>query len=152
MGFERQYASTFELWIAVVGWFVVMAGNTTRRAPLWFSLAFVVLAISVFSWGLGYKLSLYNASPSSFHRVPTATLLSGDEQNTSDHTILRGDFSGVPPVQVELAMFMVLPFAVLALMSATVKQQEQDTADSSLNRRVAALNSFFFRPPPQIYA
>ena len=126
--------------------------KTTRHTPLWFSLAFVLLAFSIFSWGLGYKLSLYHPSPSAIHSAPTAKLMSGDEQNTSDHAILSFDFSGLPPVEGELAMLFMLPFAAFCLTGLTVKQWELDTAGTSLFRRRAALHSFFFRPPPHVHA
>lgn len=126
--------------------------KTTRRTPVWFSLAFVLLAFSIFSWGLGYKLSLYHSSPSTFHSAPTAKLMSGDEQNTSDHAILSFDFSGHPPLEGDLAMLFLLPFAAFCLTGLTVKQWELDTAGASPGRRRAALSSFFFRPPPHVHA
>jgi hypothetical protein len=129
-----------------------MVATTTRRTPLWFSLAFIMLAFSIFSWGLGYKLSLYTATPSSFHRVPSAKLLSGDEQNISDQTILSGDLRGLPPVEVEFAILLLLPFAAFAATVAGVKQWELSAAESLRDRRRSALDSFSFRPPPQIQA
>ncbi|MBW4038542.1 MAG: hypothetical protein HIU91_06630 [Acidobacteria bacterium] len=126
--------------------------KTTRRTPLWFSLAFVLLAISIFSWGLGYKLSLYHGSPTSLHRVPSAKLLTGDEQNTSDHAILSFDFGGLPLIEGGLALLLMLPFAAYCMGKTTVRQWELDTAGTSLYRRRAAFHSFFFRPPPPIHA
>lgn len=126
--------------------------KTTRRTPLWFSMAFVLLAFSIFSWGLGYKLSLYHASPSSFHSVPTAKLMSGDEQNTSDHAILSFDFAGLPLVEGALALLLMIPFTAFCLTGLRLKQWELDTAETLLGRRRAAFDSFFFRPPPYVSA
>jgi hypothetical protein len=118
---------------------------------MWFSLVFVLLAISIFSWGLGYKLSLYHGSPSSLHSVPSAKLLTGDEQNTSDHAILTFDFSGLPLIEGGLALLLMLPFACYRLGKTTVRQWELDTAGASVGRRQASLHSFFFRPPPPLH-
>lgn len=128
--------------------------RTPRRTPLWSSLVFVLLAFSVFSWGLGYKLSLYHASPSSVHSAPTAKLISGDEQNTSDHAILGFDVRGLPPVGGHLAVLFLLPFAALCLTGLTARlgQWELDTAETSPVRRRAALYRFFFHPPPSLHA
>lgn len=129
-----------------------MVPPTTRRIPLWFSLAFVLLAVSIFSWGLGYKLSLYNVTPSSFHRVPSAKLLAGDEQNTSDQTILSGNLRALPFARIEFAVFLLLPFVVFAATVAGIRQWELHAAESLLGRYRSALDSFSFRPPPHFQA
>ena len=46
------------------------------------TFVFLVLAISVFTWGLQYKLSLYDPPHSNSHAIPEAKLLSRDEQPT----------------------------------------------------------------------
>jgi hypothetical protein len=125
--------------------------KTKRPLPMWLSLVFVLLAISIFSWGLGYKLSLYHASSSSLHSVPSAKLLSGDEQNTSDHAIHTFDFSGLPLIDGSFALLLLLPLAWYRIGKTTVRQWELDTAGASVGRRQASLYSFFFRPPPSLH-
>ena len=48
-----------------------------------FSFVFLGLAISVFAWGLQYKLSLYDPPHSTSHEIPEAKLLSRNEQATA---------------------------------------------------------------------
>jgi hypothetical protein len=133
-------------------WFAVIELKTRRPKPLWFSLVFVLLAISVFSWGLGYKLSLYHGSSSRLHSLPSAKLVTGDEQNTSDHAILSFDSSGLPLIEGGgLTLLLMLPFVGNRIGKITVRQWELDTAGASVGRRQASLSSFFFRPPPPLH-
>lgn len=124
--------------------------NPKRRALPWFWLGFIALAIAVFTWGLGYKLSLYDPPQAKSHEIPQAKLLSKNEQaiavqspllkNTKDpSTALRKVLAGV-----------VLFFAVTLgrQMAATFHRNMPDTGTPCLSRRFAALTSFFFRPPP----
>lgn len=106
------------------------------------------LALCVFSWGLQYKLSLYNPPNASFHRVPKATLLSKNEQSTiyeesaSSKTkllvkILRGEtYRGL---LILIAAFVLgLPIVI----------QNQRWANASWRIRRVTLDAFFVRPPP----
>jgi hypothetical protein len=56
------------------------------RTP--FFLILLGLGLSVFGWGLQYKLSLYDPPQASSHQMPQAKLLSQDEQATAAHTSL----------------------------------------------------------------
>lgn len=64
---------------------------TTRRNL--YTLFFLGLAVSVFGWGLKYKLSLYDAPH--LQLIPAAKLLSKNERlNVAEHTVLSS--SGTP--------------------------------------------------------
>jgi len=52
-----------------------------RRSGFFGIHAFLGLAICVFSWGLQYKLSLYDPPQAVSHQFPTAKLLSKNEQS-----------------------------------------------------------------------
>jgi hypothetical protein len=109
-------------------------------------LVFAGLALSVFMWGLGYKLSLFDVQQASVHRIPMAKLLSGDENSRS---------TGRASVSVDPNHSGIIVAPMLALLAILV-------ADSKLNSEVrsfkmppprsfvsrAVLNAFFFRPPP----
>ncbi len=123
--------------------------NPTRRARLWFSIAFAALALLVFAWGLGYKLSLYAPPQSNSHLLPHAKLLSKNERIITEASPLIDD--SVPPSPVAqgvLPWLVMLPFAVLLLKTPTFSLWEVEATRSWHLRRLSCLNIFFFRPPP----
>jgi hypothetical protein len=123
--------------------------NPTRKARLWFSIAFVTLALSVFIWGLGYKLSLYAPPQSESHLIPKAKLLSKNERNVREKVPLIDDSRPPSPVaQRVLPWLVMLSFAALLLKTPTLSLWELDAARSWHLRRLPCLNSFFSRPPP----
>ena len=123
--------------------------NTTRRARFWFSIAFLALTVSVFAWGLGYKLSLYDPPQSSSHLMPAAKLLSKNEQTGSEASAALVDAPTPPaPLHGVLLWWAVLPFVVLLLNPSAASVCAPEHARSWHLRRLPALNSFFFRPPP----
>jgi hypothetical protein len=123
--------------------------NPTRRARLWFSIAFVALALCVVSWGLGYKLSLYAPPQSNSHLLPHAKLLSKNERIVREKSPLIDD--SVPPSPVArgvLLLWVTFPFAALLLKTPTFRLWELEAKRAWHLRRLSCLNSFFFRPPP----
>ena len=123
--------------------------NTTRCARFWFSIAFVALMVSVFSWGLGYKLSLYDPPQSSSHLMPAAKLLSKSERTVSEKDAVL-DSIAIPPVPTRgvLLLWAVLPLAIHVLEALACSVCEPEHNRSWHLRRLPGLNSFFFRPPP----
>ena len=61
---------------------IVRSAHQNRPKLSRFSFVFLGLAISVFAWGLQYKLSLYDPPHCSSHEIPEAKLLSRNEQAT----------------------------------------------------------------------
>ena len=77
-----------------------------------FSFVFLGLAISVFAWGLQYKLSLYDPPHCSSHEIPEAKLLSRNEQAT----VAEGFFVSSTKAWPVIAQF--LPFSLLVFSSS----------------------------------
>jgi hypothetical protein len=124
--------------------------NPTRCARLWFSIAFVALALSVFSWGIGYKLSLYDPPQSNSHLTPKAKLLSKNERIVREISpLIDGSMQLSPVTQGVLFWWIMLPVAVLLLKTPAFSVWELEATKSwQLRRRLSCLNIFFFRPPP----
>jgi len=123
--------------------------NSTRHARLWFSIAFVTLALSVFSWGLGYKLSLYDPPQSSSHLLPPAKLLSKNERIVREKSPLIDDSVVFSPVaQGILLWWLMLPFAAFLPKMLALCPWELDPIRSWHLRYLPYLNRFSFRPPP----
>lgn len=124
--------------------------QSTRRVPLWLSLGFPALALFVFSWGLGYKLSLYDPPQSMARLMPSAKLLSKNEQSIGRQSALTADFD-TRPVQLHSTwpgVAAILPLAALLLwIAAPVRRLHRPAWVSRIYRR-AGLAGFFFRPPP----
>jgi hypothetical protein len=109
-------------------------------------LVFAGLAISVFMWGLGYKLSLYDVQQASVHRIPMAKLLSGDENSRSTgraSVSVDSPQSGI--IVAPILAFLAILVAVSKLNS-DVRSFKLPPARSFVSS--AVLNAFFFRPPP----
>jgi hypothetical protein len=111
-------------------------------------LVFAGLAISVFMWGLGYKLSLYDVQQASVHRIPMAKLLSGDENYRSTGRASGSASADSPHSGIIVAPILAL-LAILAAVSklnSEVRSFKMPPPRSFVSR--AVLNAFFFRPPP----
>jgi hypothetical protein len=109
-------------------------------------LVFAGLALSVFMWGLGYKLSLYDVQQSTVHRIPMAKLLSGDENSRSTG---RASVSVDPPqsgIIVASILALLAIFVAVSKLNSEVRSFKMPPARSFVSR--AVLNAFFFRPPP----
>jgi hypothetical protein len=108
----------------------------------------VALAISVFSWGLGYKLSLYEPHQSNAHLIIQAKLLSKNERAVAKKSDLGGDYLPPPPAQEALPFCIALCLAAFALNPPTFVLSKIEPIVCWHRRRSTSLTSFFFRPPP----
>ena len=123
--------------------------SPSRKRPFWLSLIGLVLALFVFTWGLQYKLSLYNAND---HEIP-AKLLSKKERPQQHDSQLLTD-SGARSAAVPLVTGAALPLFSLILLAlcaqlAPVSSLHEEEGPESLVR-FAGLSWFFFRPPPTL--
>jgi hypothetical protein len=113
------------------------------------TFVFIGLAISVFVWGLQYKLSLYYPQHSTYHQLPEAKLLSKNEQPAATEGLLM---ASVKPPQdiVRGALFTLTLFALVLgfLPISGVTQTGPERSRPWLRSLSASLNAFFFRPPP----
>jgi hypothetical protein len=123
--------------------------NSVRPSLCKFNFLVIGLAISVFVWGLQYKLSLYFPAHSVYHQVPEAKLISKREQPTHREGFLVA--STKPPRHTAHGRFYPLTIfvGVLALPAiARPRQIKQERKKPWCGALSAKLNAFFFRPPP----
>ena len=111
-------------------------------------LVFLGLAFCVFTWGLQYKLSLYDPPQAISHRAPQAKLLANDEPSRMA-AVLRA-IATEPTVRITIHGDGILPFLLLCLSVASLSllAQEAPLTDASSHVRPALLSDLFVRPPP----
>jgi len=117
-----------------------------------FTLLFLGLAFCVFSWGLQYKLSLYDPPQAVSHTIPEAKLLSKDGMSaTSENPLIQK--ASVFDRATRITQFSFLFLFVLALRvekSALPLRKVTDTNEPWHLCNWAGLCAFFFRPPPAL--
>jgi hypothetical protein len=126
---------------------------TPKRCSLsWHWLGFIALAVAVFIWGLGYKLSLYDPPQAKSHQIPQAKLLSKNEQAIAVQSPLlknaKDPSTPVPRVLPGITLLLAVAFRLLRLPFFRLCGLK--TAVVRVRRDFAALTSFFFRPPPSL--
>jgi hypothetical protein len=112
-------------------------------------LAFLGLAFCVFAWGLQYKLSLYDPPQTPSHQIPTAKLLSRDEQSsTVEHPLaIRTKTSTSVIYTAPTAVFLIL-FLAISLLNPPASRRVEKRDDRLFHLHRAVLNTLFVRPPP----
>jgi hypothetical protein len=109
--------------------------------------ALTVLALSVFAWGLQYKLSLYEPPHSLAREVPTAKLLSKNEQpQIASLAVIASPQRSLQSVRArvqQLALCLPVIFEP-ALRSA----QWRHETHFPRRRRYLFDKALFVRPPP----
>lgn len=122
--------------------------SSDRRASVVTVFAVLFLAFTVFGWGTGYKLSLYDPPGSPSTIIPAAKLLSQKERPSTAKVATQL----VPPAPdrkttnyYPAIVLVGLMFSLRLLISAWVRVTiEHD----SIAQRSAHSNFFSFRPPP----
>ncbi len=117
-----------------------------------FSFVFLGLAISVFVWGLQYKLSLYDPPHSSSRQIPEAKLLSRNEQAPLVERLFVTS-TGAGQVIEQILPFTLLAFALVAFHSRATQIFRHLGREARRPWRVSCrpgLTAFFFRPPPSL--
>lgn len=115
-------------------------------------LPFVALALCVFTWGLQYKLSLYDPPQAASHQIPTAKLLSKDEQGTAKASPLINASSAFEAGAQITLPGLLFAFLLLALdlfycrLAVILKGAAAEQPWHQRSR--SSLNAFSFRPPP----
>ena len=115
------------------------------------SMAFLGLACCVFGWGLQYKLSLYDFPQPASHRLPSAKLISTDEQSRTPECLLAAGTKSITaaPHLPSTIGFLVSLLSVSLSSLVAAGQREQDICRSRhLGRGI--LTVFFVRPPPAL--
>jgi hypothetical protein len=113
------------------------------------TLACVALVFFLFAWGLQYKLSLYDPSEAASHHVPTAKLLSKNEQSSSTESplVVRTRTSTRVIYTVPMALFFIL-LLIPSVLNPPLSGQRQQRATQSWFPRHPHLRDHFVRPPP----
>jgi hypothetical protein len=121
----------------------------TRKFGLFGSLAFLGLAICVFGWGFGYKLSLYDQHQTPSHQIPKAKLLSGNEQSSTAKSplVIRSKTSTRVVYTAPVDIFLFLLLAISLLNTSALTGIVRPT-NKLLHLHRAILNTLFVRPPP----
>jgi hypothetical protein len=134
----------------------VNSGGTKRRVSSWVSLAFIGLALAVFGWGTGYKVSLYYPPHSTARLMPHAKLLSQHELGAPKNDALASFPIKPASDQGETGLGLVFLFFVFALPvaafcdSSTVSQREHEASRQLYRHHRASLSYFFLLPPPAL--
>lgn len=113
---------------------------------------FLGLALCVFTWGLQYKLSLYDPPQSASHQIPKAKLLSKEEQSDITQTPLVLRTKTVTTI-VYTAPATALLFLLLVLCSLVERTSSGLMRAASRQRRQRScnyLNILYVRPPPAL--
>jgi len=112
----------------------------------WMTVLLVVFA--VFSWGVQYKLSLYDRPAKSIAAVPQAKLLSQKERPVAVHQPLAVNASDA--LRLVPSYFGILFGLILASSMARILQKfgNSETAEFIPLDPGPYLSYFFFRPPP----
>jgi hypothetical protein len=113
---------------------------------------FLGLSFCVFTWGLQYKLSLYDPPQAVSHAIPEAKLLSGNERSTTSESPLVKKTS-ISDRAIRMTLFSLLFVFLLAINLKLRQVLNWKDSDMSQPQRLpsqAGLTAFFFRPPPAI--
>jgi len=121
----------------------------SRRSGFFGILAFLGLAICVFSWGLQYKLSLYDPPQAASHQIPNAKLLSKNEQSraTDSPRVVRTRTSAKVIYAAPTGIFLIL-MLVPSIMHLQTAGQRLKRVNGSWHPRRVFLTIPFVRPPP----
>jgi hypothetical protein len=120
--------------------------STSRRLHL---TTIIMLLISVFSWGIQYKVSLYDVPARKSGRVPEAKLLSQKERPVLSASA-ENDLA--KPTQSISFLFFALLSSLTSIQIVLVLRRlsSRDTLRVGPSRRQPNLSFFFFRPPPAL--
>jgi hypothetical protein len=126
--------------------------STNRRTLSWFTFVFLGLGLAVVSWGLQYKLSLYDPPNAASHSMPEAKLLSKSEQTTAPENPLLSstNISGKILCTILASVFFLFLLADGSLNAPASDQRPREERRPWHFRRLPGLNAFYFRPPPSV--
>lgn len=112
------------------------------------------LALSLFVWGMQYKLSLYDPPESISHSIPAAKLLSGSEKTVEAD---KGSVQkGKNPLLDQVTVLIAVSALVFFLIKGNALFLEFWRKCSHKSRQIQASlceafsPSYYFRPPPAL--
>jgi hypothetical protein len=111
-------------------------------------IIYMGLAVCVFTWGLQYKLSLYDPPQAASHQIPQAKLLSKNEQTDATQSPLV--MKAKSPTRVSYTgpttTFFILLLALSVLVKTPSPRKQLRELVQHLHRGL--FDIFFVRPPP----
>lgn len=131
---------------------VILSSWCTNRARFSrLDLLLLGVALSVFAWGLQYKLSLYDSPQSSSREVVQAKLLSKDENSSPGGELVgvalrAAAFARGAALETLLIAAFLLLLCLQSPASTPVREAVGDRPGPQ--RPYWGLPAFFFRPPP----
>jgi hypothetical protein len=121
----------------------------SRRAVFLRILAFLGLATCVFSWGLQYKLSLYDPPQAPSHQIPSAKLLSRNEQSrATDSPREERTRTSAKVIYIAPTGVFLIGLPVFIFFYGEASGQRLKHVKGSWHRRRVLFSSPFVRPPP----
>jgi len=121
--------------------------QTRQRGSHWMIVSIAMLALAVFSWGVRYKVSLYNPA----NHMSAAKLLSQRERPaTLESAKVAADPVVLPGVSSLFAVAMGVMLA--ALWSLKVAFSPKSAEHPARLPKQRSQTFFFFRPPPILSA
>jgi hypothetical protein len=121
-----------------------------RRASAVTVFAILFLAFTVFGWGTGYKLSLYDPPGSPSTIIPAAKLLSQKERPSTAKVAAQLLPAAPAPETTQYYPAIVL-VALMFSLRLLIPTWVRVTTDHDLLAQRSAHSSFFsFRPPPAL--
>ena len=108
----------------------------------------LLVVFAVFSWGVQYKLSLYDRPAKSIAAVPQAKLLSQKERPVAVHHVMAVNATdSLRPVPPYFSVLFGL-FVASSIARILRKFSRTETAEFLPRDPGPHLSYFFFRPPP----
>ena len=121
-----------------------------RRASAVTVFAILFLAFTVFGWGTGYKLSLYDPPGSPSTIIPAAKLLSQKER-PSTAKVAAQLLPATPAQETTQYYPAIVLVALMFSLQLLIPTWARVTTDDDLLAQQSAHSSFFsFRPPPAL--
>lgn len=121
--------------------------NTSRRPSRLLNLVMLLLAFAIFSWGVQYKLSLYDPPAKTSTRMAEAKLLSQKERtsvpNVSESALDHAAQPHLPVVFAYLATAIILALDLFVAHESRSNVWARGRLPKQPNQ-----SFFFFRPPP----
>lgn len=103
----------------------------------------------MFFWGLGYKLSLYQAQAANVHRIPEAKLLSHNEDRNATEGVRLCLVKAESPIEANPFLgFLLLWLTCAAGVFAHWDREYFSTPKPWRVQSGPIQNTFFLRPPP----
>jgi len=129
----------------------VIEHANSQHPSIRLSILFFTLGVSVFFWGLGYKLSLYETHAASIHRIPQAKLLSREEDGNAREALPDGLVRPpLAPVHTHSTLLLLMSWVFVTILRMNPDRQDFFIPGPWCLRLAEIQSAFRFRPPPAL--